>query len=161
MKFQRLIELFIVFIMLLILAGIAKAQNKNLDTAVLDESFALKKAQEWAFLVSNADVAGLEKLLSDQYIHVHATARVENKEQFLEAFKNGSRKYDPIKIEDVNVGLFESFAIVTGKFNLKAYARGKTIEGVNMFVLVLTKTNNGQQVVFFQATAIPQPTDKK
>jgi ketosteroid isomerase-like protein len=105
--------------------------------------------------VSQADIAGLEQLLNDKYMHIHATALVESKAQFLEAFKNGSRKYDPIKIEEANVRVFGNSAVVTGKFNLKAFTRGKTLEGINRFGLVLVKTQKGIQVASFQATAIP------
>jgi ketosteroid isomerase-like protein len=89
-------------------------------------------------------------------LHIHATALVESKAQFLEAFKNGTRKYDPITLEELRFRGFGSFAIVTGKFQLKAFSRGKTIEGVNRFGLVLIKTQKGHEVVSFQATSIPQ-----
>jgi hypothetical protein len=45
--------------------------------------------------------------------------------------------------------------VVTGKFDLKAYTRGKTIESINRFGLLLVKTQSGLQVAYFQATAIP------
>ncbi len=139
-----------------VFVGVVNAQNKTSVTATFTESDALDMAQEWASLVSQANVSELEKLLNDKYIHIHGTALVESKTQFLEAFKNGSRKYDPIKIEDINVRVFGNSAVVTGKFNLKAFVREKTIEGINRFGLVLVKTETGQQVVSFQATAIPQ-----
>jgi hypothetical protein len=50
---------------------------------------------------------------------------------------------------------------VTGKFYLKAFSRGKTIEGVNRFGLVLVKTQNEPKVVSFQATSIPQQKENK
>ena len=66
-------------------------------------------------------------------------------------------KYDPIKIEEAKARIFDNSAVVTGKFNLKVFARGKMIEGVNRFGLVIVKTKQGIQVASFQATAIPQP----
>jgi hypothetical protein len=158
MKVQKLVVLMYIVLMLsfFVFGGVARAQEKTSATDPFSESDALNMAQEWASLVSQVNVAELEKLLSDKYMHIHATALVESKAQFLEAFKNGSRKYDPIKIEEVNVRTFGSCAVVTGKFNLKAFVRGKTLEGVNRFGLVLVKTQNGQQVASFQATAIPQ-----
>jgi hypothetical protein len=156
MKVKRLFALMFIVLMLSVFGGVARAQENPSGLATFSESAALNMAQEWASLVSQANVVELEKLLNDKYMHIHATALVESKEQFLEAFKNGSRKYDPIKIEEVNVRIFGSSAVVTGKFNLKAFVRAKTIEGVNRFGLVLVKTQNGQQVVSFQATPIPQ-----
>ena len=136
--------------------GAARAQEGTSGSAAFTETEAQKMALKWAELVSQGNVSELEKLLNDDYMHIHGTALVETKAQFLEAFNNGSRKYDPIKIEEMEIRVFGTSAVVTGKFNLKALARGKTIEGVNRFGLVLVKANQGQQVVSFQATALPQ-----
>ncbi len=148
--------LVVAIIVLSIFGGVAKSQGESAGTSPLEESEALTIAKKWAELVGQANVAELEKLLSDKYVHIHATALVESKAQFLEAFKKGTRKYDPIKLEELYFRGFGSFAIVTGKFQLKAFSRGKTIEGVNRFGLVLTKTQMEYEVVSFQATPIPQ-----
>ena len=155
MKVQRFIAL-VLFFMFTFLLRVTSAQEKPYDPASLDEPDALKIAQEWALLVSQADIIRLEKLLDDRYLHIHATALVESKSQFLDAFRNGTRKYDPINFEEATARIFGNTAVVTGKFNLKVFARGKTIEGVNRFTLVLVKTDSGLRVVSFQATAIPQ-----
>ena len=158
MKIQRFVLLMLIVTLLSVFGGMAKAQQEkpsNIDT--FGESDALDVAQQWASLVSQADTVGLERLLNDKYIHIHSTALVESKSQFIEAFKNGSRKYDPIKIEEAKARIFDNCAVVTGKFNLKVFARGKMIEGVNRFGLVIVKTKQGIQVASFQATAIPQP----
>lgn len=156
MKLRRLFALMLLAMMVPGFGGIAGAQDKTAVTAIFSESEALNMAQEWATLVGQANVVELEKLLNDKYVHIHATALVESKAQFLEAFKNGSRRYDPIKLEEVNVRIFGSSAVVTGKFNLKAFVREKTLEGINRFGLILVKTSSGQQVASFQATPIPQ-----
>jgi hypothetical protein len=154
MNLQRLI-VFVIVMMLLVFSRASYTQ-KNLDTTSFDESNALKISHEWASLVSQADITGLEKLLNDRYLHIHATALVESKSQFLDALRNRLRKYDPINFEELTVRVFGNTAAVTGKFNLKVFARGKTIEGVNRFALILVRTDNGPQVVSFQATPIPQ-----
>ncbi len=122
----------------------------------LFDSEALNTANAWASLISKADVAGLEALLNDKYVHIHATALIETKDQFVEALRTSARKYDPIKLEETSCRVFGNFAIVTGRFNLKAFSRGRTVEGVNRFSLTILKSPAGVQVVSFQATAIPQ-----
>lgn len=158
MKIQRLVMLVLIVTLFSVFGGAAKAQpEKPCNINVFDESDAMNTAQQWASLVSQADIVGLERLLDDKYMHIHSTALVESKSQFIEALKNGSRKYDPIKIEEEKVRVFDNTAVVTGKFNLKVFARGKTIEGINRFGLVIVKTRQGAlQVASFQATAIPQ-----
>ncbi len=156
MRVPSVFKLLVVVMMFSVFLGVACAQEKTPDSATFSEADVQKIALEWATLVGQGSVSELEKLLNDKYMHIHGTALVESKAQFLEAFKNGSRKYEPIKIEEMNVRIFGSSAVVTGKFNLKAFVRGKTIEGVNRFGLILAITEQGKQVVSFQATAIPQ-----
>ena len=113
--------------------------------------------KKWSEAMGTADVKTLQTLLDDRYIHIHGTSLVESKSQFLEAFSNGSRKYDPITIEDQKIRVFHQAALVNGHFKLKAYTKDRTLEGVNRFTLVMTKTPQGIKIISFQATAIPQP----
>ena len=123
----------------------------------MNQEEAMAVAQQWATLAGQANTDDLAVLLTDNYVHIHATALVESKSQFLEAFKAGTRKYDPIIIEDAAARVWDGCAVVTGKFKLKAFTRDRTIEGVNRFALVVVRTPAGVQVASFQATGIPQP----
>ncbi|MEI6314666.1 MAG: hypothetical protein WCO89_07350, partial [Syntrophus sp. (in: bacteria)] len=87
MKIQRVFLLILIVMFLSVLGGMVDAQQEkpcNIDT--FGESDALDVAQQWASLVSQADTVGLERLLNDKYIHIHSTALVESKSQFIEAF---------------------------------------------------------------------------
>ena len=139
------------------LSLVTGAQAENAKVGVLSNSDALNTVERWATVVSQADMAGLNELLHPDYVHVHATALVESKAKFIEALQTGARKYDPIKIEDSNVRVFGSSAVVSGKFVLRATTRDRVIEGVNRFMLLVVNTPNGLQIATFQATAIPQP----
>ena len=138
-------------------SAVAGVQAENAKVATLSNAEALNTAERWATVVGQADIAGLNELLHTDYVHVHATALVESKAKFIEALQTGSRKYDPITIEDSNVRVFGDSAVVSGKFVLKATTRDRVIEGINRFVLLVVNTPNGLQVATFQATAIPQP----
>lgn len=137
-------------------SAVAGAQAENAKVSSLSDSEARITAERWATVVGQANIAELNKLLHTDYVHVHATALVESKAKFIEALQTGSRKYDPIKIEDSIVRVFGDSAVVSGKFVLKATTRDRVIEGVNRFVLLVVNTPNGLQVATFQATAIPQ-----
>jgi hypothetical protein len=143
-----------------LLGGLAGCAATNQDGATgpeLRHAQALATAQQWAALASQADAEGLEGLLTANYLHIHATALVETKAQFLDAFRSGARRYDPIVIEEEGVRTWGGCAVVTGKFNLKAVSRGRTIEGVNRFSMVIVLGPSGARVASFQATGIPQP----
>lgn len=109
-------------------------------------------AEKWASCVSQSDIACLETLLAKNYRHTHGTGLVETKEQFINALENGSRKYEPIHFEEVQVQTTGDTAIVLGKFNLKVLSNGSTLEAVNRFGLVIL----GDEVIYFQATPLKQ-----
>lgn len=134
----------------------AYGANTNSTSGVMSEPEALKAAQRWATALGRTDIAGLDELLHDEYMHIHATSMVESKAKFIGALKEGSRKYDPFTIEDSKVRVFGDSAVVTGKFALKATMREKTIERVNRLGLVMITTPSGVRIVSFQATSIPQ-----
>ena len=133
----------------------SKPEQKQTGHAVWTEAAAMNTAIQWAAATSKPDVIELEKILTEDYVHIHATALVENKRQFIDALKTGTRKYDPIILEETKVRISGATALVNGRFNLKAITGGRTIEGVNRFTLVLEYTGQGSRVASFQATAIP------
>lgn len=146
------------FILTLIYANAPIAQAKVKDTpASWTEQNVLVTTQQWAEMMGKADVTALQQALDADYLHIHGTGRVENKEQFLDAFKTGARRYAPLKLEGVTVRMFKNFAIVNGTFALTAYVGDKVLEGVNRFGLVIARTPEGSRIVSFQATALPKP----
>lgn len=102
-----------------------------------EASKSLALAEAWATALGSNQADALRPLLDATYEHIHGTGLVENKEQFLEALRTGTRKYQPIHLEDVRVKAYGRVALVTGRFALSVEARGKTIEGVNRFCLTL------------------------
>jgi hypothetical protein len=111
-------------------------------------------AQQWASYVGQGQADDLAKILDDSYQHTHGTGLVESREDFLGALRSGARKYEPIQLEDVKTRLFGECAVVTGKFALKVSVKGKMMEGVNRFSVVVVQTPQGPKIVLFQATAI-------
>ena len=127
--------------------GSVKAESLSVATA---ESC----AQQWASYVGQGQADELSKILDDSYQHTHGTGLVEKKEEFLGVLRSGSRKYEPIQLEEVKTRLFGECAVVTGKFALKVSIKGKMMEGVNRFSFVVVQTPQGPKIVSFQATAI-------
>jgi hypothetical protein len=134
----------------------AQAKQTASTKPSISEQEALATAVKWADQVCKPDTAGLGMLLNEKYMHIHGTGLVETKAQFVDALSSGTRKYDPMVFEDTTVRSFGDCAVVTGKFPLSVLARGKKLEGVNRFSMVLVKDKTGIHVVSFQATAIPQ-----
>ena len=144
----------------LILAGVGLALLScffgSVKAEALSAATAEECAQQWASYVGQGKADELNKILGDSYQHTHGTGLVENREDFLGALRSGARKYEPIQLEEVKTRLFGECAVVTGKFALKVSIKGKMMEGVNRFSVVVVQTPQGPKIVSFQATAIKQ-----
>ena len=123
-------------------------------SAEINQTAATACVQQWAALVPQSQTDELAKILHESYQHIHGTGLVETKTTFLDALRNGTRKYEPIQLENINVRSFDRCAIVTAQFNLKATARGKKIEGVYLASFTLIQTPQGFSIVSFQATPL-------
>ena len=123
----------------------------------LTEAEATATAHQWAGLLTNSDVNGLETLLATDYIHTHGTGKVESKQQFVEALRSGARKYERCDMSNLQVIPLGNVALVHGNLNVKAVTKSKTIEATHRFTMVTAKTDQGIKVVSYQAT----PSEKK
>ena len=126
-------------------------------SAEISQTAATTCVQQWATLVAQGQADELGQLLHESYQHIHGTGLVESKTAFLEALRNGNRKYEPIQLEDLKFRSFQDTAILTAQFNLKATARGKKIEGLYLASFTLIQTPQGLSIVSFQATPL-KPT---
>lgn len=127
-------------------------------SAEINQTAATTCVQQWATLVAQSQADELGKLLNDSYQHIHGTGLVESKTAFLEALRNGTRKYEPIQLENLKFRSFQDTAILTAQFNLKATARGKKIDGLYLASFTLIQTPQGLSIVSFQATPIKPAT---
>ena len=127
-------------------------------SAEISQTAATTCVQQWATLVAQGQADELGQLLHESYQHIHGTGLVESKTAFLEALRNGNRKYEPIQLEDLKFRSFQDTAILTAQFNLKATARGKKIEGVYLASFTLIQTAQGLSIVSFQATPLKPTT---
>ena len=127
-------------------------------SAEISQTAATTCVQQWADLVAQGQADELGKLLHQSYQHIHGTGLVESKTAFLEALRNGTRKYEPIQLENLKFRSFQDTAILTAQFNLKATARGKKIEGLYLASFTLIQTAQGLFIVSFQATPLKPAT---
>jgi len=127
-------------------------------SAEISQTAATTCVQQWAALVAQGQADELGKLLNESYQHIHGTGLLESKTAFLEALRNGNRKYEPIQLENLKFRSFQDTAILTAQFNLKATARGKKIEGLYLASFTLIQTPQGLSIVSFQATPLKPAT---
>jgi Domain of unknown function (DUF4440) len=147
------LRIFCLFFLFCVVADAGRTEAEALRQ--VDEPKLLGLAQNWADAVGQNNPEALNSILDEKYEHIHGTGLQESRNQFLEALRSGTRKYAPIQLEDVRVRSFNTFALVSGKFALKAEVRGKVVEGVNRFCMTLIERTSGWKILQFQGTAMP------
>lgn len=122
--------------------------------SVEEEIIALDK--QWGVAASKGDAAVLNKLLSDNLYHVHATGRVEGKDEYVDSLESGMRKHDPIVPMKIEVRVYGDTAVSTGKFRMVAYRKGMDkpmVNQINLYTHVWVKSKDGWKLTVHQATA--------
>ncbi len=97
------------------------------------------------------DVEALGRILADDLIYTHTTARIDTKASFIEAVKTGKSNYKSVERKDVEVRQFGDTAVVTG--HAKFHVGDNKFEA--RFIDVYAKRDNAWQMVAWQSTRLP------
>ena len=115
----------------------------------MDEIIELENKRVEAMI--KGDVQALEKILADDLIYTHTTARIDTKSSFIEAISSGRSNYRSVERKDVNVRQFGDSAVVTG--HAKVHVGDNKFE--IRFIDVYAKRDGAWQMVAWQSTRLP------
>jgi hypothetical protein len=103
--------------------------------------------------INTGDLNALAGLLSEDYIHVHATGRVHNKDQLIENLRNAARTIDP---RAPKIRVYGIAAVLTGDMTNVMRVPGKADQiKMHLYVTqVAYKSNGVWQFVSFQAVKV-------
>ena len=107
-----------------------------------------------AFL--DADTAVLARLLSDDLTFIHTSTNVDSKESFIKRLVTGVLQYDSLTTEGVQVRVYGSVAIVTGRAAMEVTVRGDQRRYGYAYTGVYAQQDNNWQMVALQATRVPE-----
>ena len=128
-------------------SGCASQMNKEIDLLTLEQ-------QRYSAIV-NGDVETLDVMLNDDLIFTHASGKIDTKESFIRSLKAGTLTYNKIDTEDIEVRLFDSCGIVTGKSILDITVRGEDRKLKLLFTTVWVSDQHGWTVAAYQSTQSP------
>jgi len=132
----------------------ALADHHMKPGAIEQEIMQLDK--QWGEAAAKGDATTLNKLLDDNLHHVHATGRIEGKDEYVDSLESGMRKHDPIVPMQIAVRVYGNVAVSTGQFKMVAYRKGMDkpmVNQINRYTHVWVKTANGWKLTVHQATA--------
>jgi ketosteroid isomerase-like protein len=110
--------------------------------------------QERIDAMQKGDLATLERILADEFIYTHSNARVETKQQLLEALKSGAFKYEEIKHSDLKAQVYGDTVVLRGKSDLKIKVTNLPLAFQIRFLGVYVKANGRWQLTAWQSTRL-------
>jgi len=107
--------------------------------------------------VLKADVAFLERVLHQDYVHQDWRGTAENRSQYLENRKTGRLAYEVLEWDEVKVRVYGDTAIVTGHSSAKGKDQQGAFDNQRRFTLVFLRRDGRWQLVRSHATPIKKP----
>jgi ketosteroid isomerase-like protein len=83
------------------------------DAKTKDEILQLERERNQAIL--HGDAAALERMTADDYTFITLRGELRTKAEIVQGFKSGSFHYDSREISELNVRVYGSTAVVTGR----------------------------------------------
>jgi len=104
--------------------------------------------------IIGGDAAALERMTADDYSFITLRGELRTKAEIVQGFKSGSFHYDSREISELNVRIYGSTAVVTGRSNQKGKENGKDYSGDYRFTRVYSKQDGRWITVALQTTLI-------
>lgn len=95
----------------------------------LMEQQVMKAGLEYAQIIKNQDLAGIENILAEEYIYTDESGKVKNRAEDIAGYKNGQTKFEIADISDQKVIITgNGSAVETGTFYVKGTNAGKAFD---------------------------------
>lgn len=136
-----LLRLFILVLpLLLVMGSIAHARP---DTVAL-----------YVEAVMTDDAAILQKILSENFLHIGANGVVQDKENYIENLKNGKMDISRLTVSDVITTHYGSTTLITGNAVVHGTYDPPLPQGLMRFSMVLEKVNDQEKIILCQVTPV-------
>jgi ketosteroid isomerase-like protein len=113
--------------------------------------------EQWRLNQLANDVAGMDNLLSDDYIGISMTGKVYTKAQQLERMKNRDLMLTRINIDEMKVKLIGTIAIVTSHTDIEGVNDGLPVKGTYRYTRIYKRLPSGiWKITSFEATRSPR-----
>jgi ketosteroid isomerase-like protein len=122
-----------------------------------DERELMQLIEDLYEAVVKADVAVLERILHEDYVHHRPRGTVENRAQYLENRKARRVDFESLVAEEIKVRVYGDTALVTGRSIAKGKDQHGTMDGHRRWTRVLVRRDGRWQFVHFHGTPIQKP----
>ena len=105
--------------------------------------------------MAQKDIATLNRLLSDDLVYTHSTARLDTKQSLIGNMESGSTVYTAVEPSDVKAQDLGDTVVLTGVAQIKVTANGAPNAFGVRFTDVYARRGGRWQMVTWQSTRLP------
>lgn len=106
--------------------------------------------------MARKDIAALNKLLADDLIYCHSTARIDTKQSLVGAMESGATVYTGVEPSDIKAQELGDAVVLTGIARINVVSNGKPNAFGVRFTDVWGKRGGRWQMVTWQSTRLPE-----
>jgi ketosteroid isomerase-like protein len=133
------------------------ACGRALGDAASDERELTQLVKDLNAANVKADIAFLERVLHQDFVHHRPRGTVENRAQYLENRKTGRVDFDSLVADEVKVRLYGDTAIVTYRSTAKGKDQQGAFDEQRLWTRVFVRREGRWQLVHSQGTPIQKP----
>jgi ketosteroid isomerase-like protein len=112
--------------------------------------------QRWLEATVRADADGLDELLEEGYTFTHATTAItDTREEWLDSFRSGRRRYTKWEISDVSVCLYPGAAVMIGRGHQEIPREDGLFDLRTSFMNTWIEHDGKWRLAAWQATLVP------
>jgi ketosteroid isomerase-like protein len=137
-----------------VVCGIAQSKNAAAASEASTKEKILQIERERNQAIISGDAAALDRMTSDDYTFITLRGELRTKAEITQGFTSGSFHYDSRQISEVDVRVYGSTAVVTGRSTQKGQENGKDYSGDYRFTPVYSKQSGRWVTVALQTTLI-------
>jgi ketosteroid isomerase-like protein len=137
-------------------AGISALLTGSSSSTSGDAEQILASERAWAQAPLKGDVAGMARLMSDDYVEIametaSGTSKsswvITSKAEWVDLVQSGREKYTSVDLRNLKVYLHGNVATVSGEYSQTVMKDGKDISSSGLYVDTWVKKNGNWQVV--------------
>ena len=102
----------------------------------------------------NGDVTSLDHLMADDYAQISSTGTIVSKAEYIASIESGSRHWDEAHSDELDVRVYDSVAIVIGRWQARGVNAGQNFDYSARYMSVWVWRDERWQLVSDQSTDI-------
>ena len=135
----------------------ALGQQTNLPNGPNAEQEVIRLTQEYAAASSRGDADALNRIFADDFTFAHSGGRVDPKSVYVNTIRTGSRRYETFHLENVQVRLYGTTALATGRIHIKVVNNNNPANDFLAQYTFVWARQQGWKMVALQLTRIADP----